>query len=65
MLANNSFEPKRISKIAGGWAAFGDGWAVHARTKEQVLKDYEERVKFYNELMKRPDAAGQQEKLDD
>jgi hypothetical protein len=50
-----SENPKRFKKFVDGWAAFGEGWAVHAPTKEQVLKDYEERVKFYKELSKRPD----------
>ena len=56
-----SEHPKKIGKIAGGWAAFGDGWAVHAPTKELVLKEYEKRIKFYKELSKRPDVIRSQE----
>jgi hypothetical protein len=57
-----SAHPKRVEKIADGWAAFGDGWAVHAPTKESVLKEYEERVKFYKELAKRPEVINSQGK---
>ena len=52
-MLNNQFQPLKVSKIASGWAAYGDGWAVHAATKELALKEYEERVKFYRELSKR------------
>lgn len=48
-----SIHPKKVEKIAGGWAAFGDGWAVHATTKELVIKEYEKRVEFYKKLLKR------------
>ena len=47
-------QPREVKKIASGWAAFGDGWAVHAPTRESVLKEYKDRVKFYKELSKRP-----------
>lgn len=56
-----SVHPKRVEKIVDGWAAFGDGWAVHAPTKESVLKEYEQRVKFYKELSKRPENLSSQE----
>ncbi len=59
-----SENPKKIEKIVGGWAAFGNGWAVHAPTKESVLKEYEERVKFYIELSKRPTVFRSQDKTD-
>jgi hypothetical protein len=55
-----SANPKRVKKIVDGWAAFGDGWAVHAPTKELVLKEYEARVKFYKELAKRPEVVRSQ-----
>ena len=50
-----STNPKKVEKIVDGWAAFGNGWAVHAPTKEAALKQYEKRVKFYRELAKRLD----------
>ena len=56
--------PKRVEKIADGWAAFGDGWAVHASTKELVLKEYEARVRFYKELLKRPEVIRSQAKTE-
>jgi hypothetical protein len=60
-----STNPIKVQKIASGWAAFGDGWAVHAPTKELVLKEYEERVKFYKELLERPDVIKLQEEIND
>jgi hypothetical protein len=58
-----SVNPKRVEKIVDGWAAFGEGWAVHAPTKELALKEYEARVKFYKELSKRPEVIRSQERL--
>ena len=26
--------------IKNGWAALGDGWAVHGRTREEALENY-------------------------
>ena len=46
-------EPKLV-KIKSGWAAHGNGWAVHAPTKDEVIKKYHERKKFYIELLKLP-----------
>jgi hypothetical protein len=43
-----------IEEIVNGWAALGDGWAVHAPTKEEVIEKYNERKKFYDELDQRP-----------
>jgi len=31
-----------LMEIRHGWAAIGDGWAVHAPTKEEALKQYAE-----------------------
>lgn len=59
-----STRPKKVEKIANGWAVFGDGWAVHAPTKESALQAYEDRVKFYRELAKRPDVMRSQRQED-
>lgn len=48
-------KPRKVSKIATGWAAYGDGWAVHAPTRKAVLLKYKESVEFYLKLLKRPD----------
>jgi uncharacterized protein (DUF885 family) len=46
--------PIKLERIACGWAAHGEGWAIHAETREKAILDYQERVKFYKELEKRP-----------
>lgn len=43
-----------IRKIKGGWAAHGNGWAVHAPTKEEAVAKYNERIGFYEDLKNRP-----------
>lgn len=32
--------PLALTKIKNGWAAHGDGWAVHAATKEEAIQKY-------------------------
>ena len=32
----------RLRAIKNGWAALGDGWAVHGRTKEEAIEKYHE-----------------------
>lgn len=34
-----SKEP-RLNPIFNGWAAHGDGWAVHGRTQEEAIEKY-------------------------
>ena len=46
-------EPK-IDKVKAGWAALGEGWAVHAPTREAAIEKYKERERFYRELIARP-----------
>ncbi len=48
-----SQEP-RLKRIITGWAAHADGWTIHAPTKDDALKQYEERAKFYTKLLLRP-----------
>jgi len=54
--------PEKVVKIAWGWMAFGDGWAVTAPTKKEVFKEYQEHLKIWRRLEKRakrhPSAAG-------
>jgi len=44
----------RFQEIKNGWAAVGDGWAVHASTKEDALRQYEEAERRHREIDKRP-----------
>lgn len=44
----------RLERIHAGWAAHGDGWVVHAPTKEQAIKKYVERKAFREALGRRP-----------
>jgi len=39
-----------LEEIKTGWAAKGDGWTVHAPTREAVLQLYSERAKYYEWL---------------
>jgi hypothetical protein len=43
-----------LEEIKAGWAARGDGWAVHAPTKEAVIQKYNEREKYYEWLDQQP-----------
>lgn len=52
MLVNQTNQPK-VVQIADGWAVYGKGWAVHATTKNDALRKFEDRVKFYQELLTR------------
>ena len=45
----------RLGEIKGGWAAYGDGWAVHGATKEEALKRYREAEERHREIDARPD----------
>ncbi len=46
-------KPKLV-KIVDGWAAHGQGWAVHAKTKEEAIKKYHEWRVFWSNLSKGP-----------
>lgn len=43
-----------VEEIKAGWAAIGEGWAVHAPTKEEVIEKYREREKYYEWLDRQP-----------
>lgn len=47
-------EQPRLMKIKNGWAAIGDGWAVHAPTKEAALVKYKEAERHHAEIEARP-----------
>jgi len=43
-----------LSEIKNGWAALGDGWAVHGRTKDEALQKYYEAEVKHREIEQRP-----------
>ena len=47
------FSPE-VYEIKGGWAARGNGWAVHAKTKEEALRKYREAAEEHAWLSERP-----------
>ena len=44
----------RLTPIRNGWAARGDGWAVHAPSREQALRKFEEAERHHEEIDARP-----------
>lgn len=46
-------EPK-LTPVKNGWAARGDGWAVHAPSREEVIRKYEEAERRHKEIEARP-----------
>lgn len=51
----------RTYAVKGGWAAAGDGWAVHGPTKEQALGNYAVAEAFHRLLDARAISAKQSE----
>lgn len=49
-MLENKMEPLDVSPIKGGWAAYGDGWAVHGRTEEEAVRLYHEAVERHREM---------------
>jgi hypothetical protein len=43
-----------VRPIKGGWAALGDGWAVHGKTKEEAVRLYHEAIERHKEIDARP-----------
>ena len=46
-------EPE-LMPIANGWAAYGDGWAVHGATREEALENYRKAEQRHNEILALP-----------
>jgi hypothetical protein len=44
----------RLEQIKNGWAARGDGWAVHGRTQDEAIRRFAEAEKRHTDLIKRP-----------
>ncbi len=47
-------EHPRLTEIKGGWAAHGDGWAVHGATKDEAQRLFTEAQKRHQEIAKQP-----------
>ncbi len=47
-----SVENPPLTPVKRGWAAHGNGWAVHASTREEAIERYRQRFFFYLELMR-------------
>ena len=43
-----------LKPIKNGWAAYGDGWAVHGHTKEEALQEFREAERRHREIDARP-----------
>lgn len=44
----------RLEKIKVGWAARGDGWAVHAATEEEAVRLFRDAERRHKEILARP-----------
>ena len=40
----------RLARIVNGWAAYGDGWAVHGATQEEVLRLFQEAQEKHRQI---------------
>lgn len=47
-------EQPKLAKIKSGWAALGNGWAVHGRTQEEALERFSQAQVRHSEIAKRP-----------
>lgn len=43
-----------LTRIKNGWAAHGDGWAVHAPTPEEAMQKFLEAEQRHREIDKLP-----------
>jgi hypothetical protein len=43
-----------LAPIKNGWAALGDGWAVHGHTREEALENYRRAEERHREIDARP-----------
>ncbi len=48
-----------LSPIKNGWAARGDGWAVHAPTREEAVERFQKAEERHREIDSRPIVAMQ------
>ncbi len=50
----NERQPLDLRPIRGGWAALGDGWAVHGESKEEAVRLYHEAIERHKKIDARP-----------
>ena len=43
-----------LKPIKNGWAAFGNGWAVHGRTREEAIENFRKAEELHREIDARP-----------
>lgn len=43
-----------LKPIKNGWAAHGDGWAVHGHTREEAIEKFREAERLHKEIDSRP-----------
>jgi hypothetical protein len=43
-----------LTEIKTGWAALGQGWAVHAATRDEALRRFREAEREHREILARP-----------
>jgi hypothetical protein len=43
-----------LTTTFNGWAAHGDGWAVHGRTREEAIEKYWDAERKRREILARP-----------
>jgi hypothetical protein len=53
-------EYPNLRSIKGGWAALGEGWAVHGMTKEEAVTLYHEAVERHKEIDAHPVGTGEE-----
>ncbi len=46
MTIDKATEPE-LRPIKNGWAAYGDGWAVHGATREEAIQKYREAEEWH------------------
>jgi len=56
-------ENPRLTPIKAGWAARGNGWAVHGKTREEALRLFQEAENHHQIIMSRPDNERDEEEL--
>lgn len=49
----------RIERVKGGWAAYGDGWAVTGSTPEEARERFDAALLRHREILARPDPLAQ------
>lgn len=52
-------EQPMLYEIKGGWAARGLGWAVHAPSREEVLRKFEEAEREHDRIREQPQPKSQ------